>query len=174
MRLDEVRFFHDQLFIKKPGTLAPTQWHNDQPFWPFNGNQFASIWMASTSLTMTTSKLFYVVASHKGEKLFCAITPGEDPAFIEENLELYPDFHDEFGIPEYRFLSWNMEPRDVIVHHPLTVHGTSKTPRRPAAGCILLPLLWRRYRLMGTCYRISGAGHHRSRSGRIGQMTDRR
>ena len=43
MRLDEVRFFHDQLFIKKPGTLAPTQWHNDQPFWPFNGNQFASI-----------------------------------------------------------------------------------------------------------------------------------
>ena len=35
MRLDDVRFFYDQLFIKEPGTLAPTVWHHDLPFWPF-------------------------------------------------------------------------------------------------------------------------------------------
>ena len=139
MRLDEVRFFYDQLFIKEPGTLAPTQWHNDLPFWPFNGNQIASVWMALTPVTMETSGLVYVAGSHKWNKLFRAVTPDEDPAFTDESLELCPEFHLEFDNPEYRFLSWDMEPGDVIVHHPLTVHGTGKnasaTQRRVALSC---------------------------------------
>ena len=48
MRLDNVRFFYDQLFIKDPGTIAPTAWHNDLPYWPFDGNQVASVWIACT------------------------------------------------------------------------------------------------------------------------------
>ena len=43
MRLDRVRFFYDQIFIKDPGTLAPTPWHNDLPFWNFAGNHIASV-----------------------------------------------------------------------------------------------------------------------------------
>ncbi|MBT3915520.1 MAG: phytanoyl-CoA dioxygenase family protein [Rhodospirillaceae bacterium] len=139
MRLDEVRFFYDQLFIKEPGTLAPTQWHNDIPFWPFDGNHIASVWMALTPVSMATSGLVYVKGSHKWNKLFQAITPDEDPAFIDESMERCPEFHKEFDNPDYEFLSWDMEPGDVIVHHPLAVHGTGKngsaTQRRVALSC---------------------------------------
>jgi ectoine hydroxylase-related dioxygenase (phytanoyl-CoA dioxygenase family) len=139
MRLDEVRFFYDQLFIKEPGTLAPTQWHNDIPFWPFAGNNIASVWMALTPVTMATSGLVYVKGSHKWNKLYQAITPDEDPAYIDEEMERCPDFHHEFENPDYEFLSWDMAPGDVIVHHPLAVHGTGKnastTQRRVALSC---------------------------------------
>jgi ectoine hydroxylase-related dioxygenase (phytanoyl-CoA dioxygenase family) len=139
MRLDEVRFFYDQIFIKEPGTLAPTQWHNDLPFWPFSGNQIASVWMALTPVTMATSGLVYVKGSHKWNKFFQAITPDEDPAFIDQNMERCPEFHHEFDNPDYEFLSWDMEPGDVIVHHPMAVHGTGKnasvTQRRVALSC---------------------------------------
>jgi ectoine hydroxylase-related dioxygenase (phytanoyl-CoA dioxygenase family) len=139
MRQDQVRFFYDQLFIKEPGTLAPTQWHNDLPFWPFAGNHIASVWMALTPVTTATSGLVYVKGSHKWNKLFQAITPDEDPAFMDETMERCPEFHKEFDNPEYEFLSWDMEPGDVLVHHPLTVHGTGKnessTQRRVALSC---------------------------------------
>ena len=126
MGLDQVRFFYDQLFIKEPATIAPTQWHNDLPFWPFDGAQIASVWMALTPVSTDTSGLVYVGGSHRWNKLFRAITPDEDPAFMDENLDMCPEFHLEFDNPDYRFLSWDMEPGDVIVHHPLAVHGSGK------------------------------------------------
>ena len=70
MGLDEVRFFYDQLFIKEPGTQAPTAWHNDLPFWPFAGNHVASVWLALTPVTQEHRGLIYVGGSHKWNKLF--------------------------------------------------------------------------------------------------------
>ena len=35
-------------------------------------------------------------------------------------------FHKEFNNPEYKFLSWEMEVGDALVHHPLTVQGSGK------------------------------------------------
>ena len=69
MRANEVRFFYDQLFIKAPGTVAPTPWHNDLPFWPFRGNDLVSIWIALTPVSL-------VVAP--GERLRFVVT-GADP-----------------------------------------------------------------------------------------------
>jgi ectoine hydroxylase-related dioxygenase (phytanoyl-CoA dioxygenase family) len=161
MRQDEVRFFYDQLFIKEPGTLAPTQWHNDIPFWPVDGNHIGSVWMALTPVTTETSGLVYVKGSHKWNKLFKAITPDEDPAFMDDTLERCPDFHKEFDNPEYEFLSWDMEPGDVIVHHPLAVHGTGKnasnTQRRVALSCRFYggDTVWHSERVTG--FKVPGA-----------------
>ena len=139
MRLDEVRFFYDQLFIKDPGTQAPTPWHNDLPFWNFAGDHIASVWLALTPVSMATSGLVYVAGSHKWNKLYRAITPDYDEAFMDESLEPCPPFHKEFDNPDYRFLSWDMEPGDVIVHHPLAVHGSGRNEsadlRRVALSC---------------------------------------
>lgn len=129
MRLDEVRFFYDQLFMKEPGTMAPTAWHNDLPFWPFDGNQIASVWIALTPVTMESSGLVYVAGSHKWKKMY-----RPDPATPRENFlqgdavnfEPCPMFHKEFDNPEFRFLNWDMEAGDCLVHHPLTVHGAGK------------------------------------------------
>ncbi|MFO0208205.1 MAG: phytanoyl-CoA dioxygenase family protein, partial [Betaproteobacteria bacterium] len=39
MGASEVRFFYDQMFVKEPGSLAPTPWHQDLPYWPLRGEQ---------------------------------------------------------------------------------------------------------------------------------------
>ena len=129
MGLDEVRFFYDQLFIKDPGTLAPTAWHNDLPFWPFDGNHVASVWIACTPVSLETSGLVYVAGSHKWGKMYKPIPAAPIKDFMFEEAKGYEDcpmFHKQFNNSEYRFLSWDMEAGDAIVHHPLTVHGSGK------------------------------------------------
>lgn len=134
MRSDTVRFWYDQLFIKEPMTKAPTQWHHDLPFWPFRGEHLISLWVALTPVTKEGSGLEYLLGSHKWGKFYQATTPDEDPAFTDPELEPCPNFSDYYGNPEYRFQSWDMEPGDVICHHPLAVHGAggnkSATQRR--------------------------------------------
>lgn len=129
MRLTEVRFFYDQLFIKKPGTVSPTAWHHDLPFWPFNGNHIASVWLALTPVSRKTSGLVYIEGSHKWGKMY-----RPDPAPPRENyvkgeaktFEPCPAFHKEFNNRKFKFLSWDMKPGDCLVHHPLTVHGAGR------------------------------------------------
>lgn len=142
MRLEEVRYFYDQIFVKDPGTLTPTDWHHDLAFWPFDGNHIASVWLALTPVTMAESGLVYVAGSHKWGKLFRPGPAETTSDFVLPEAQAYeecPAFHLEFENPEYRFLNWDMEPGDVLVHHPLTVHGSGKngslTTPRVALSC---------------------------------------
>ena len=43
------RFYFDHLLIKQPKTASPTPWHQDAPYWPFEGKQICSIWVATTT-----------------------------------------------------------------------------------------------------------------------------
>jgi ectoine hydroxylase-related dioxygenase (phytanoyl-CoA dioxygenase family) len=142
MRLDEVRFFYDQLFIKEPGTQAPTAWHHDLPFWPLDGTQVASVWLALTPVTRESSGLVYVAGSHKWGKLYRPMPAVPREGFALPEADAYeecPQFHKQFGNPDLRFLAWDMAPGDCLVHHPLTVHGAganaSNEQRRLALSC---------------------------------------
>jgi ectoine hydroxylase-related dioxygenase (phytanoyl-CoA dioxygenase family) len=120
---DEIRFFYDQIFVKEPQTASITQWHHDLPFWPVRGEQIVSIWLALTPVTKETSGVQYAAGSHRWNKFYRAITPDEDPRFTTAT-EACPDFIANPD-PAVRLLSWDMEPGDVLVHHPLTAHGAS-------------------------------------------------
>jgi ectoine hydroxylase-related dioxygenase (phytanoyl-CoA dioxygenase family) len=122
MRADTVRFFYDQLFIKAPGTSAPTPWHNDLPFWPFQGQDLVSIWIALTPVSKETSGVQYVAGSHRWNRMFRAVTPDYDPRFIDQKLPVCPDYGAQDDV---RTLCWDMQPGDVLCHHPMTVHGAS-------------------------------------------------
>ena len=124
MGADRVRFFYDQLFIKAPGTAAPTPWHNDLPFWPFQGNDLISIWIALTPVSRATSGVQYVAGSHRWGRMFRAVTPDYDPRFMDEGHDVCPDYGADAD-PSVRVLDWDMAPGDVLCHHPLTVHGAS-------------------------------------------------
>lgn len=124
MGADRVRFFYDQLFIKTPGTAAPTPWHNDLPFWPFQGNDLVSIWIALTPVSKVTSGVQYVAGSHRWGRMFRAVTPDYDPRFMDDAHEVCPDYGDGTDA-SVRVLDWDMAPGDVLCHHPLTVHGAS-------------------------------------------------
>ncbi|WP_437312054.1 phytanoyl-CoA dioxygenase family protein [Sorangium sp. So ce388] len=123
MRVDAVRFFYDQLFVKEPGAAAPTHWHHDLPYWPFRGNHLISLWIALTPVTRASSGVEYLLGSHRWPKFYRPVTIDEDPAFANPDFEPCPDFSLRRGEPGLRFQSWDLQPGDVVCHHPLIVHG---------------------------------------------------
>jgi ectoine hydroxylase-related dioxygenase (phytanoyl-CoA dioxygenase family) len=127
-------FFYDQTFVKEPGTQVPTPWHHDLTFWPVEGSQMCSIWMPLDPVTTSTSGLEYVLGSHRWPNRFKAITPDYNEFMLNPELEDMPDIDGDRD--RYRVTAWDMEPGDVLVFHPLVVHGSkgnsSTTTRRRA------------------------------------------
>ena len=99
MRVERVRFWYDQLFIKEPGTSAPTQWHHDLPYWPFRGEHLASVWVAFTPVTKQSSGVEYLKGSHKWGKFYRPVTPDEDPAFANPDLFITPGQFGRVRVP---------------------------------------------------------------------------
>lgn len=130
----EVRFFYDQMFVKEPGTNAPTPWHQDLSFWPIRGEQITSFWIPLDVVTRESSGLMYVRGSHQWPQRFKAISPDYVASIIDEQMDDIPDIN---ANPEqYELLNWDMEPGDLLMFHPLTLHGsygnTHRTRRRRA------------------------------------------
>ena len=134
MGAQEVRFFYDQMFVKEPGTDAPTPWHQDLSFWPIRGEQICSFWIPCDPVNRENSGLLYVKGSHKWPQRFKAISPDYVAAIIDDTMDDIPDIN---AYPErYELLEWDMEPGDILMFHPLTLHGSygnqSRTRRRRA------------------------------------------
>lgn len=118
-----VTFFYDQLFVKEPGTQVPTPWHHDLPFWPIEGQQICSIWMPLDPVTRASSGLEYVRGSHRWNQRFKAITPDYNPYMMASDLDDPPDIDAQRDA--YDLVNWDMEPGDVLLFHPLVLHGSS-------------------------------------------------
>jgi len=123
METDQVRFYYDQLFIKEPGATSPTAWHNDLPYWPLLGEDILSLWVALTPVSRETSGVQYLAGSHRWNTMFRAITPDNDPKFMDYDLEPCPNYSDPEISRDHEVLSWDLQPGDVLAHHPLTAHG---------------------------------------------------
>jgi ectoine hydroxylase-related dioxygenase (phytanoyl-CoA dioxygenase family) len=138
MRSNAVQLFSDQLFVKEPGTSTPSPWHHDQTYWPVLGDQVCSIWVAMDPVSRETSGLEYVRGSHRWGRRFKVQAFGDRslPGLDVPSNEDIPDFN--ANRHQYQFLSWDLEPGDVLVHHSLTVHGAggnlSQTRRRRAVA----------------------------------------
>lgn len=134
MDTNEVRFFYDQMFVKEPGTDAPTPWHQDLSFWPIRGEQICSFWIPCDPVTRQSSGLLYVKGSHKWPQRFRAYSPDYVAALIDDTMDEIPDIN---GNPDkYDLVDWEMEPGDILMFHPLTLHGSfgnaSRVRRRRA------------------------------------------
>lgn len=127
-------FFYDQSFVKEPGTQVPTPWHHDLTFWPVEGTQLCSIWMPLDPVTTETSGLEYVLGSHRWPQRFKAVTPDHNEYMLDPDLDDVPDIDAARG--DFLVMAWDMEPGDVLLFHPLVVHGSqgnrSTTVRRRA------------------------------------------
>ena len=129
-----VTFFYDQVFVKEPGTNVPTPWHHDLTFWPVEGDQICSIWMPVDPVTRASSGLEYVRGSHRWKRRFKAVSPDYHPYLLASDLEDPPDINHHRD--QYDLVNWDMEPGDVLMFHPLILHGSdgnsSATLRRRA------------------------------------------
>jgi ectoine hydroxylase-related dioxygenase (phytanoyl-CoA dioxygenase family) len=123
MGANSIRFFYDQMFVKEPGSVAPTPWHQDLPYWPLRGDQICGIWCPLDPVDLNSGVVQYVRGSHLAGKWYRPRHFGGDEAYQGASGDVIPDI-DATTRPEDR-LSWVMEPGDCIVFHGLTIHGAT-------------------------------------------------
>ena len=122
-----INFFYDQLLVKEPKTSEATPWHHDLPYWPIKGGHIISFWVGFDKVTKNTGAVEYIKGSHKWNKFFAPASFGADTGFNdhykEMGLEPMPDINS--NLKDYELLSWDVNPGDIVVHHPLVIHGSS-------------------------------------------------
>jgi ectoine hydroxylase-related dioxygenase (phytanoyl-CoA dioxygenase family) len=121
MRSRTVRFFHEHILVKEPGTREVTPWHHDQPYYCVDGKQNVSLWTPLDPVSKDICVEF-VAGSHAWGRWF---RPQKFTGIAYDHksdaLEDMPDIGGNRGA--YRLLSWDVEPGDAIAFHFLTVHG---------------------------------------------------
>ena len=123
MSTNQVRFYYDQVFLIEPGTQRSTPWHNDLAYWPFEGDDIVSLWVALTKVTSESSPLQYVAGSHAEKILYQAASTRNIQTVLDPELVPALDYSEPANQVGKRILSWELEPGDVLAHHPLTLHG---------------------------------------------------
>lgn len=129
MRARKVNLLYDQMFVKEPGTDAPTPWHNDHVVWPLEGRQVISFWLALDRVTAETGRVEYVRGSHLWDKRFQprSFTKSRIHYPTIEGLEEFPDVNGNRAA--YDIVSWDLEPGDIVAFTSRTLHGASGNAR---------------------------------------------
>jgi ectoine hydroxylase-related dioxygenase (phytanoyl-CoA dioxygenase family) len=121
MRSAKINIFFDQWLIKEPGTTTKTPWHHDMTYWPIDGGQICTIWLALDAVSKESGAVEYVKGSHRwGNKYRPASFSGGDQ--YKEDLPDVPDI--EANREQFEFAQFELEPGDCTVHHGLIVHGS--------------------------------------------------
>lgn len=142
MPSDQVRFFHEHVLVKEPGTEQPTPWHHDQPYYPVDGKLNVSLWIPLDPVARDTCPEF-IAGSHLWGKWFVPTRfTGEvwDRDTNSESIERIPDI--EADRDAYDVRAYDLKPGDAIAFNFLTVHGAppnrSGTTRRRGFSARLL------------------------------------
>ncbi|HEY3811960.1 MAG TPA: phytanoyl-CoA dioxygenase family protein [Caulobacteraceae bacterium] len=129
---DEVTLFYDQLLVKEPMTREETPWHQDLPYWPVRGNDILSLWVGFDPVPAEAGAMRYVKGSHKAGVLYAPKAFGKNTGFAEvferAGLPPFPDM-DEV-LKQAELLVCEVEPGDIVVHHPLTFHWSPGNLRK--------------------------------------------
>jgi len=126
----KVVLYSDQLFLKEPGSRVRTPWHQDKPYWLMDGEKVAVCWVPVDVVTVDSGAMGYVVGSHRWGSLF-------KPSDFLTSTGTYPkvggiDYDDLADLPpidanpdDYDVRRYEAGPGDVIVHHWMTLHGST-------------------------------------------------
>ena len=121
LRAASVRCFYDGIFVKEPHTTKPSQWHQDQPYYPVDGSLLV-LWTPMDEVK-SESSLRIVRGSHRWDKWFLPVLfkGNKNMHRTESRYEQLPDVDAE---PEsYEILSWDVEPGDCVAFHGFALHG---------------------------------------------------
>ena len=129
MRSERVGFFFDGLFVKEPGTLKASAWHQDQIYYNVDGNQALVMWIPVDPVDRE-SCLQTVRGAHRWPQRFerRMLNDGRDISFGEDGGDYVPVPDIESRREEFDIMSFDMEPGDVIVFHPMMLHGARGNP----------------------------------------------
>lgn len=119
MQSSTVQVFHDHVLIKEPGTVKPTPWHQDAPYYFVDGEQLISFWIPLDPVDEATLRL--VPGSHRWDK------PVLPTRWLNED-DFYAGQDDYLPVPDpdadgMAVLEWAMQPGDAVAFHYRTLHG---------------------------------------------------
>src|ERR1700733_5809492 len=124
----QLRFYHDHVLVKEPGTAQRTPWHQDQPYYNVDGRG-VSAWIPVDPVP-EAGCLELVAGSHLGPWLMPrTFLLGEARWFPEGSLAELPDIEADRAAFDIR--RFGLAPGDAIFFDFLTAHGA---PGFPFAG----------------------------------------
>ncbi len=130
MESSTARLYFDHIFFRDAGTRQKTPWHQDRPYWPFQGKQIASVWVALEGCSLQSGVLSFVGGSHRWGKVFAPTAFSKTTGsaeFLQSGSAYSEPMPDIDAEPEnYRILRWNMAPGDVLVFGGETIHGAAE------------------------------------------------
>jgi len=126
MQSKTVRFYHEHVLVKEPGTREITPWHHDQPYYGLDGEQNASVWLPLDPIPSSVA-LEFIAGSHRWRRQFVPkrFVDGTPYAPGGGMFEPLPDL--EAQRRDYTILSWPLDPGDVLVFHFKTLHSAPGT-----------------------------------------------
>jgi hypothetical protein len=127
MRSKEAHFFFDEIFAKGPQSSEKTIWHTDRMGWPVSGKMVPSLWMPLTRVTKANS-LECIAGSHTQDVRYWLFSPNARKMIKPPDRVSHPDCEPLRRDPSVRFLTWDMEPGDLLVVHPWTLHYSHGNP----------------------------------------------
>lgn len=121
LRSSTIRFFFDEIFVKAPRSSDSTIWHTDRMGWPVTGTMVPSIWMPLTSVAQQDG-LECIAGSHTRDVRYWLFSPNARQMIRPPDREPHPDEAALRADPANRFVAYAMEPGDLLVVHPWTLH----------------------------------------------------
>jgi hypothetical protein len=123
----EIGFYWDTIFEKHPGSTWPTTWHTDAGATPIRGNSMVNVWTPLTAVTQASS-LEILAGSHKNDTLYWPRSPNGARLQRPADRPWCPNYEEVRDDPDHRFVSWDMEPGDVVVMNLKTAHYSQGNP----------------------------------------------
>ena len=123
----QIRFFLDQFFAKPPNSQAKTVWHSDRGGWPVRGTMVPSFWMPLTPIA-NENCLEVIAETHRNDVVYWNMTANSRQMIKPDDRLNVPDGEDVRNNPDFRFLTWEMEPGDALLVHPWCLHYSSGNP----------------------------------------------
>ena len=123
MRSERANFFFDAVWVKEPGTVKRSAWHQDQPYYCVDGRQICILWLPIDPVSQWVS-LQCVRGSHSWGRMFAPVRFSDGGGYGRPDVGAYEAMPDIDAEPQaHEILTWALEPGDCIVFHGMTIHG---------------------------------------------------
>jgi ectoine hydroxylase-related dioxygenase (phytanoyl-CoA dioxygenase family) len=121
-----VRFFHEHVLVKEPGTNEITPWHHDEPYYCVDSTQNVSLWI-SLDPVPAAAGVEFLVGSHRWPRRFIPRKFVDSEAYADpvHGFELVPDI--EADRDRHRIVSFDVEPGDAIAFSYRILHAAPGT-----------------------------------------------
>lgn len=122
------RFFHEHVLVKEPGTVTPTPWHHDDPYYGVDGLDNVSLWVPLDPVPEPIA-LRCLAGSHATGDRFIPNRFKDDSPYVTnaQGFRLMGDPARWWADPRVR--ACPVEPGDLVAFHFRTLHAAPGTER---------------------------------------------